>query len=201
MKSIWGFVWSAMLIFGGAAAGGIWLAFSVISLAGDYERFAVPGTQAITVTEPTKFNVFHEYNTTFKGRTFRSPPQPGNWSYTINKQGDDGEPVKLVFPSPGLSFTYTVGQRQGYLLLSFELPEAGTYEFTVGQQGNDSRVEVLALGEGGFARTVARIAPPCVMMAVLLPSGFVLGIVTLVRRQRAAQARAQRALPPRATPV
>ena len=170
-----------LIIIGGTAAGIIGAFNDVGGLVHSVERFsrfAVPGSENVTVTKPGTYVVYYEYKSVLDGEIFSTAEQTDViCSATRLLSG-----VEIPIEPASLSAQYQAGGRAGKAIAQFTAPEIGTYVLTCAHPGNAGPRIVLAIGQPLVGDWLVSIFKWVALAFGSLALGMIVLIVTLVRR-------------------
>jgi len=123
--SLWWLAVAALLFVAGTGGGIAVLVHGIISLP-EGHTFLVPSTQTFQLAEPGPYVVWHDYQTTIKGKVFNKPAElPDQTTITLTHKGKEIPTAKLW------SSTITSGQHQKVSIARYHIEEPGAYSLTV----------------------------------------------------------------------
>lgn len=149
-------------------------------------QMEAPGAVEMTFKEPGEYTIFYEHKSALNGRVYDTGETlSGLWLNVVEKE--TGQPVQLSQPS--MSTTYTVGNREGVSVLSFNVERPGSYEVSAAyRDGRDEQGQpqvVLAVGHG-VATTITRTVFGALgsMLGSIIVA-LVFALVIFIKRRRA----------------
>ncbi|MEA2447036.1 MAG: hypothetical protein QOK47_673 [Actinomycetota bacterium] len=159
----------------------VWLLVTGISnLAEGLVRFTAPGDSTITIAEPGRYTVFHEYRSNFNGNVYNGAPQLP--TVNIQMTGPAGE-SPIVQPSTG-DFNYNFGSTAGYSVGAVEIDKPGEYEVHSGYASGSGPGVVLALGREKAKSTLQTVGGGFGLAAAFGISFMIWLIIFIVRLAR-----------------
>jgi hypothetical protein len=164
----------AILLLVGAASLALSTADLVWSvLDRDRQQFLAPGQELVTIDDDGKYYIYHDFETTFAGRKYRSAAElPEDWQVEI-VDPETGAPVSVWVS--GVDITEHIGQNSRVAVGAAEL-KSGTYRVVVSGEG-DTRVMSIAKGYGGMIRGGLLLLASAI---VIVPVTFILGFFFIV---------------------
>jgi hypothetical protein len=167
----------------GAGAAVVWFVIAIVSLvniADDFDRIAVPGRGELTLDEGD-WVIYHEHDGASSG-TF--VPEP-----TVSITGPDGDTVPLMgYLSSSTDNYVTTSGNEGVAIGGFIADEPGRYQVAVA--GESSPPQRVAVGRAiSDSIEVTGILGSMALGAFSVVVALVVFIVTVVRRGRAKRAR------------
>jgi hypothetical protein len=142
------------------------------------QRFTVPGTAVLELTEPGKYTLYHEFSGTIEGERYFTTHFP-SYELTIRSIDTDRE----IFTSPAsVSEKYNFKDQQGTSLLNFEIKEPGKYEFTfIYRNGDINPLTVLAVGKEMIPRIFKTIFLCFIILFTGIVSPFIIVVIYLIK--------------------
>jgi hypothetical protein len=135
----------------------------------DRQQFLAPGEELITIDDEGKYYIYHDFETTFAGRRYRSAKElPEDWEIEIVNP-ETGAPV-AVWVS-GVNISEHVGQNSRVAVGAVELT-SGTYRVVMSGEG-ETRVMSIAKGYGGMIRGGLLLLASAIL---IVPVTFILGL-------------------------
>ena len=179
----WYLIGVAIIIIGLAASisGAIHDVGSLVEAVGKVPRFAVPGSENITVTKPGTYVLYYEYKSVLDGEIFSTSDQTDVKCTARRLQTGADIPIEPA----ALSAQYEVGGRAGKAIAQFNAPEAGTYVLSCAHPGNAGPRIVLAVAPPVTGGVLVSVFKWVAIAFGSLALGMVILIVTLVRRAAA----------------
>ncbi|HTR88346.1 MAG TPA: hypothetical protein VMI56_27945 [Reyranella sp.] len=171
------FVVAGAVVVAGVVGAGFYIAPRLHEFDAGMKRVAVPGTASMEFTKPGSYTIFVEQ--------VGAMPRAAGLSVRLVEE-QLGQTVALT--KPGADTTYSIGNRNGQSVWSFDLARPGTYRVTTALQGG--RVEeglTVAIGQGavwGIMRVV--FGALAIGMAGLAAGGAIAGI-TIWQRSKSNQ--------------
>jgi hypothetical protein len=178
MPSIAGYVLAVLLAVAGIAAGIALIVSGVrsyIDKVEGFERFAVPGSEEVTLEEEGGYSIYYERP--------GLDEQDSLPSTTVSVTAPDGSVVPLDRYDTDVS--YSVSGHDGRGVFTFRADEPGTYR--VRADGSDGEV---AVGRGIGARFAGAVVAGVGTLLLAPVLGALLALVTFLRRSKAKRAAA-----------
>jgi hypothetical protein len=146
------------------------------------QRVVVPGAAELTLSEPGRYTVFHEWQSTV-GNTFYRADDISGMTVTVVEAAGGRE---VALRAPGMQGRYNLGGHSGVSVLEFDVATAGGYR--LGAAYADGRAEpltVLAVGRNFAGDLVATILGTVAFALAGLGSAVPIFVVTLLKRRSA----------------
>ena len=150
------------------------------------QRFVVPGTSDVTLSEAGKYVIYYEYNSVVDGRVYMTDGNLSGLSCTL-KDKSSGQNIEIVTPS--INSNYSFGGHAGVSVLEFTVPKAGTYELNAQYgEGEPGQEVVLAINKELVGKTAFTIIGGIVVFLITLALSITIFVVTIVKRRKAIDA-------------
>jgi len=173
----------AGVMFAGAVGAIVWAALGLIGgireMAGI--QIVVPGTTEVTLEEPGKYILSHEYQSVINGKRYSTRGAISDLQCTLRSRAT-GRDVAL---SPlTYSSTYSIGARSGVGMYSFKIDQGGAYELDARYpEGRSSPKAVLSIGRlGGLIWGIGGFMLGLLLAILLFFGSVAIFVVTLILR-------------------
>ncbi len=154
----------------------------ISALANGTVEFEAPGELEVTVEEPGRHYVYHEYVIVFKGRSYsRDKGLPDGVTFSLTG-AESGESFPMQTDS---SFSFSTGERQNVSVGYFEVEQPGDYILRIG--GLDEP-RIFSFGPAlfeNFASFFVQLIVGFMLVIATMIAGILLivfGIIALVRQ-------------------
>ncbi|MEX1181209.1 MAG: hypothetical protein WEB63_10440 [Cucumibacter sp.] len=171
----------------GAAGAGLFLVPQVQEIQGRLTRVVVPGEAILSLDAPGSYTIFHEAQSVVDGALFNAGDISGLTVAVRVVSDNRGIPLA----QPGVTASYTFGDRAGTSIFTFEIAEPGDYSLTASYaKGQNGPRTVLAVGQGVVGDLVAAIFGALGIGFGAFAVAVAIALTTYLKRRSAARAAA-----------
>ncbi|MBN2584298.1 MAG: hypothetical protein JXL80_14655 [Planctomycetes bacterium] len=180
------FLVAVFVLLGGVVFFGLNLYCQISGMVGGLDRHVTPATWTVTVNEPGRRVVYHEYGSDFGGKTYSQMPGGVGLKVRVERDGSD-VPVSGY---PG-NANYSLNQTNGVAAFVFDADAPGQYTVTA----EADEPSVVAVGSDMFGSIFKTIFGSMAICLGSFLAALVIIIVAIVRlsRYKAAMRQAQAA--------
>ena len=140
-------------------------------------RIVAPATQLVHLEGGKTYTVFLEHRSVVDGKVYNSRPRvPLHMTVTENASG-----IEIKLQPPRVRSTYSMGGRQGFSLVQFDVERTGRYTVEVGNQRKEPFVVVV--GDNFVTGTIGAIFGVILRLFGGFLAGGLIIVVALLRRR------------------
>lgn len=167
---------------------GLFLFKNIRSIPDKLQQVVVPGSTEITLSNPGRYTIFHEYHSVVGSRVYSSKRNISGLECRLISKATRAE---IPLSRSVASETYNLGGRSGVSIFDFTIDQPGEYDFWAGYgETEDGPQTVLAIGQGFALDIVKTVFGGLAIVFGAIALSVAIAVYTAVKRHNA-QKRAQ----------
>lgn len=179
--SRWYYGLAGLILVIGIGIFAFFLYTSIRDMADPLIQVAIPGEQELTLSEPGKYTIFHEYRSTFGGVIHFSESLSGLQCALLSKDSEE----EIELSSPSGSTRYSFGGREGYAILEFRIDTPGEYHFSAWfPEEQKEKKAILAIGHGFVKKLVGTIFTSIAILFGSIGLAIAITVITAIKREK-----------------
>jgi hypothetical protein len=176
------YILSLLILIAGITIFTVLLISGISGMQKGSQRFIVPGTRDVVLSEQGKYIIYYEHDSVIDGAIYVTDRNISGLRCTLKNKAT-GQRIQISDPS--VNSRYSFGGHEGVSVLEFTIHKAGTYELNAGYgDNNQGQKVVLAINKGMTGRTVLVIVIGIIAFIATLIASIIIFIFTIIKRKK-----------------